>query len=280
MSNPKRQHYIPRMLLQQFADDRGKLFFFNKKLPDKGVLQSTPRKLFVENRLYDFTDFDGKRNISTETSLADTEAKVSPIIKKILDSARLWKFPKLTPVEKDTWVLFFTQLLMRLPSTRDRTASDEAKSVRYQQAFRRFRRMPATEPVDKMEMESLIRNELWSRSISNPGELVEEVALPTLRSMSFGVALTQREQSAFVIGSNPILRIRSSFDLDHPDIQLWLPLANDVAVFSFHGEQEILGCLDDKDVQNFNRDVFEQSTKVAGRSLEQIESVAAIVSNS
>jgi len=263
------------MLLQQFVDQEEKLFFFNKGLRHKGVLRSTPRNLFAENHLYTFTDFDGERNFSTETKLADIEYRASPIIEKIIANARMWKFSQLTSVERDTFVLFFLQLWTRLPSMRDRTALNQVKSERDQQAYRDFKGMSATDQIDRAEMGKFIGKEMWTRSIQDPGEFMEDVVLPILRSMSLGVAVAQRGQSGFVIGSDPVLRIRREFDLDHPDIQLWLPLAHDVAVFLVHDNQEILGGLDDQDIQNFNRDIFEQSTIVASRSRELIESLAA-----
>ena len=264
------------MLLKHFVDDRGNLYCFDKDSRDRCVTRRNPKTLFAERNLYSFYDLNGKRDYSTEKHLAEIEDKASPIVNKIVENARIGKLPSLTSDEKDTWVLFFSQLWTRLPSMRDRTASNQLKSERDQQAYRVFKSLPATEPIDSVAMGEFIRKELWPRTIQDPGEMMENVVLPVLRSMSLGVAVTLGDQSAFVIGSNPILRIRRDFDLDHPDIQLWLPLAHDVSVFSFHSEQEMLGNLDDKDIQNFNKDVFEQSTVVAGRSREQIASLAAI----
>jgi hypothetical protein len=71
MNEPKQQHYVPRMLLKNFVDDNtGKLHFFSKKCPEKGVLQALPEKLFREQHLYTRWGNNGTRDFSIENGLA------------------------------------------------------------------------------------------------------------------------------------------------------------------------------------------------------------------
>ena len=56
MSDPKRRHYVPKMLLKRFVDDQGSLWVHRKKSPDQTVFPAKPDNVFLETDLY--TQFD------------------------------------------------------------------------------------------------------------------------------------------------------------------------------------------------------------------------------
>ena len=85
MSNPKRQHYIPKMLLKHFADDKGQLSSFANDAPEKGVdTERNPKSLSYEKHLYTRTKLDGSKDYSTEKSLSEIESKADPIVCKMV----------------------------------------------------------------------------------------------------------------------------------------------------------------------------------------------------
>ena len=280
MSNPKRQHYIPRMLLKHFVDSRGHLHFLDKDSLEKGVRAQNPKTLFYERHLYSFFDSDGERDYSTERRLAKIEDKASPIVEKIVENARKNDLPDFTAHEKEVWVEFFYMLWRRLPALRDRSTSNQIQLEKNQKDYRIIRGIAETEPIDLKEMEEFLKQQSWPRAIQQSNELVENRILPTLRRMSLWVAVLSNRQSGFVIGSYPILKVRPDLDLDHPDAEVWMPLAHDVAVILIHDRLEILWNPDDRFTQKLNGEVFDQSTIVAGRSREQIESLAAVANKS
>ena len=280
MSNPKRHHYIPRMLLKHFVNERGDLYCFDKDSRDRCVTRRNPKTLFSQRHLYSFLDLDGKRDYSTETKhLAKIEDKASPIVDKIVCNAREDELPDLTSEENNVWVEFFLMLWRRLPALRDSSTSSQLQSEQDQQRFRKIKGIADHEAIDPEEMEKFLQQEIWPRAIQEIDELTENTILPTLKRMSLWVAVLSKEQSGFVIGSYPIVKARPHLDLDHPDAEIWMPLAHDVAVVLIHDRPETLCNPDDRFVQRLNERVFEQSKEIAGRSREQIKLLKRNYSN-
>ena len=107
MSTPKRHHYIPRMLLKQFSNERGVFFVYDKRHPDKGVDIRKLENLFVERHLYTQVDAKGARDVSVETDfLAPLDGEASRLFNKLLSAARRGDPFCLTPAEKDIGIDF------------------------------------------------------------------------------------------------------------------------------------------------------------------------------
>ena len=94
------------MLLRNFTNEKGRLYFFDKRFPEKSILESTPAKLFVERYLYTLYDESGGKDIRVEKLLADIERDANAIVEKIINAARAGKLPKLTPHEKKSGISF------------------------------------------------------------------------------------------------------------------------------------------------------------------------------
>ena len=280
MSNPKRHHYIPKMLLKHFADERGYLYSFDKESRDKSVKRRNPKTLFTERHLYSFHNSDGEKDYSTEREyLQQLEGKASPIVDKIVCTARQDELPNLTPNESDVWVEFLFTQWKRLPDLRDRSAFDQLQSEQNQQRYRKLKGLADDEAIDLKEMEEFIQHEVWPRAITMSSEFVENRILPTLRRMNLWVGIVQKEQSGLFIGSNPIVKALPHLDLDHPDAEIWMPLAHDVAVVLRHGQPDTLFYSTDEFNQKLNERVFEQSKVIAGRSREQTKLLRREYSN-
>ena len=119
MDTPKRQHFVPKMLLNRFVDKKELLYFFNKRSSVRKILKSTPVNLFIEGHLYTLYDEFGDKNVLIEKLLADIERDASSIIEKIINAARASRPPKLNPSEKKIWNLFFCCQLVRVPKMID-----------------------------------------------------------------------------------------------------------------------------------------------------------------
>ena len=52
MSKPKRHHSNAEMLQSRFTDEEGRLYFYNKRFPEKGVQRSIPKNIFVGHHLH------------------------------------------------------------------------------------------------------------------------------------------------------------------------------------------------------------------------------------
>ncbi len=266
------------MLLKHFADENGILHFFNRESPEKGVRGQTPNTLFFERHLYTFTDLDGRKDFSTEEIFSKLEGEADPIICKIVVNARKGLSPNLSPAEKNSWAAFLYLSWSRLPAMRDSSTSSQAQLDEQQRAFKRFKGIPDNEAIDFAEFEGFLQQQIWPRAIQGSSRFIEDRILPTFSNMSLGVGVVSKEKSGHIIGSNPIIKVRPKLDLDNPEAKIWMPLAHDVAVVLRHGRPDGLFNATNKFTQRLNERVSNQSTIVAGRSREQIGSLASSVS--
>ena len=116
MNKPVKHHFVPEFLLRQFTDSENKLHIFDKRRLRSGVYSSAPKGAFHKRNLNSFVLKDGLKNTDLETWYADLEAKVSPVISKLIASAHERLVPKLTPNERQIWDLFFYHQQKRAPN--------------------------------------------------------------------------------------------------------------------------------------------------------------------
>ncbi len=279
MSIPKDQHYIPRMILKRFTDKEGNLHFYDKKHPDKGVRKRAPKNLFYERHLYTQVEEGGTQDASVETEfLANLESKAAPIIAMIVKAARLRRVPVLAVCERKAYVEYFRTQLVRLPERRRWFAEETRRQV-----VQELERASAVRPLKDHELALLEGGEEIERMWSNSSVATLPLAFasdPMSERYSRGglcIAVIRKPTSkrAFVIGSNPIVRLVDDDRMysENPDIELWLPLARDVAVALNPGTCDRLKIMKDKHIWKMNEIIFSQSSTVAGCSCELIESL-------
>ena len=277
MSIPKDQHYIPRMLLKRFTDKEGNLYFYDKRHPDKGVRRRAPKNLFYERHLYTQVEEDGTQDASVETEfLAVLESEASPVIEKIVSAARRGHPPKLSPVEKDIWVKFSYNQFVRVPETRGKYREDILQKIRrkidFIGRFRPFTDRELSILDDEETMERLFRNSsiqsVRMASVKVSGVLSE-------KRVGVAVIRNPKPRRSFVIGSNPVVKMShpERSHLADPTVELWLPLARDVAVSPCPGDRDKVVSANDRHIREINKSIFQQSTVIAGCSRELIESV-------
>lgn len=279
MNEPIRQHYIPEMLSRRFVDDSGRLYFFNKSLPHKGVLQSTPRKLFAERYLYSIVDAKGLRDQRVEKFFTSIENKAGPIIEKIVAAARGGHNPELTASEKADWDRFVYHQWVRVPDSYERVASlkdADDELTHWIDEYERVHR-PLSNNERKLVEDSGQRKRIveGARALSLTKSGPD--ALRILGEKGLGVAVIRHPKKAFVIGSFPIVKLTSSgvTHLSDPSVEAWLSIASDVAVTPSgrRGEESIVD-IESRHVRALNEALYRQSKIIAGRSRSLISSLA------
>ena len=278
MNIPIRQHYIPRMLLKRFVDKDGKLHFFTNHAPDKGVLASTPENLFLQKHLYTQVDEVGAKDAYVETSfLAKLEGKADPIIEKIVCAARRRQSPNLSHDEIDIFLTFLYIQLTRVPDVRDpimdEVRDDTTKEIEEAANFRPLSDYERAMLAGGEEMERLLKN----ASIQSLPMGLNNRVFPILKKKHICTALIRnpKPKRAFVIGSYPVVKLSfpgRSF-LGDPTVQVWLPLARDVAVALNSDKCDRIRIIKDRYIRSLNESIFQQSTVIAGCSRKLIELV-------
>lgn len=278
MSIPKDHHYIPRMLLKRFTDEEGNLYAYDKSHPSRGIRKRAPKNLFFKRHLYTQVAEDGTRDASVETEfLSRLESDASPVIEKIVSAARRGGPPSLSLTERGIWAAFTYVQFKRVPEMREMHKEEIFQEIRreidFMRQFRRFADHELSVLHDEEKMERLWRN----ISIQGVQKPLSKEGTEIFLEKRIGVAVIRnaKPKRSFVIGSNPIVR------MSHPErshladatVELWLPLARDVAVSPCPGESDSVISVNDRHIRAINRSVFEQSTVIAGCSRDLIESL-------
>ena len=281
MNEPKNQHYNAIMSQERFTDKEGRLYFYSKRIPEKGILQSIPKKLFRVKHLYTQDLDSGEKDFSVEEEFSRLEGKANEVIEKIVGKARSGKVPYLTVQEKETFNKFFYFQWKRVPDfLNERLPDHEIDKVildgieRHEAAGEELSPELQNIKNDTRTM-SRTRHNLRAMAI---GESSEE-SLRRLAEMGLIITAIYDPNDSFIIGSRPILELRApeqSPDSDPSD--MLLPLAYDVAVQPYYfshlsKEQVELTTANSGFIWEVNKAIMEQSTVIAGRSYALIASL-------
>ena len=280
MSKPKRHHYIPQMLSRRFADSGGILHVFDKRFPQKGIQKRTPKNLFVERDFYTQVDAKGTKDVSVETEfLARLESEARLVIEKIVSAGRRGNFPDLSPDEREILKTFFFTQFSRVPDTLD-SATDEVRQMMHPNTDFAWQSRPpkvselsvqnSSETMERHLMNARIQHLQMPRSLEMSGFLAK---------MGIVVAVIEelKPERSFIIGSSPVVQLSHSERsyLSDQDLEVWLPLARDVAVFPSPWEGDKVMSVNDKHIRTINKGISQQSTVIAGCSREIINSLLA-----
>ncbi len=278
---PKRQHFVPRMLLQRFADENGKLFFFSKQFPTKGIIAITPRNLFCQKHIYTAKDKHGALDVGLERSYAELEDPANAIIEKIVTSARHGHKPNLTASERDIWDSFFYNQWKRVPDLQNKFFETEKFEFQLKEATAAME--ANLRPLTQDEKRDL-RDPLWLERVKQNAKvqaltLSSPQILAVLREKGLGIAVIRKPGKSFVIGSFPVVKLAHP-GRPHPadpTVEIWLPVAHDVAVTPVpcpSTEELLVEIQDHSPIRAINAAIFKQSTAIAGRSWALIASLA------
>ena len=251
MKEPKRHHYVPKMLLRNFVDKSGNLHFFNKHFQKRVVKTTKPSNFCVENRLYWFDD-DG----SLEKKLAQLETRAAPIIMKIVKKARIGEKPGLNSSEKEIWDHF---LICQWGRTPDRVTKIVNKGIKTE------------------EEQSAIKETLGSTQFYDVID-PPKYRLEILTEKGLLVMAIRKPRESFVIGSDPVVRFQSGIPLSNPKAKLLLPVASDIAITQSSAPncEELIEVKNPEYIRRINEKVFNQSSAIAGHSDRLIASLAKI----
>ncbi len=253
------------MLSKRFANESGKLFFFDKGRVDRGVQVTTPKNLLVESHLYTTVDSSGNKNVEVERWLAKDEDRVSKVVDKIVGAARQLKTPDLTDAEKESWCQYFYLQWRRVPEVRDQIIPKVISKEEKRQLSKYF---GSIEEVNRN-----IKN-VWVESLPNSSKNV----LSVLMNKGLGIVVAQNLEHSFIVGSHPTVKFShpGRAHLSDSSVEYWFPLASDVAVSPCGGRTERLALADGNVVQTINRYISRQSTVIAGCSRELVSSFASL----
>lgn len=264
----RNNHFVPVMLLNNFTDTNGNLYFFDRRLQEKRVLKTAPRRLYVERDLNTLRDESGNVDDSVERLFDKLEGKTAPVLKKIIDAVRTGEEPKLASSERSVLDHYSYCQWARVP--------DNAYYVLERSSRRNSFQEVARDLPDKefAEFKKEILVEGFVSDIKTPSERI----LSFLGRKSLAFVIIRKKNKSFVIGSNPVLQVfsenKSSGGMPEPFVELWFPIAHDIAVAYGEGEEGLMEFKEYRGLRRFNEAVFAQSSAIAGPSKKLISSLA------
>ena len=302
VNNPAKQHYIPKFLLKQFADESGRLWVHDKDR--RRTYPTSPGNAFVQRDLYTTFRFGHipknthpesflqsmakDYSYETERFANDLEGNVAPIVSRIIQNARSGQFPRLTEQQAACWKRFMLAMARRTPESQRR-----ATSISGDDAF--YEAVKARAEADNHELpdqESLYRDpqirQLRDRVLANinakfaagdsPRERLEEDRFCRETGLCVAVIRDPGTKNGFLIGSHGLAIVQRGHPGDSIDGS-WLPIAHDVAILATSTPDNEylldLGSARRRVVEAINAGSYTQSRIVAGRSEELVRSLAA-----
>ena len=269
MNEPKRQHFVPKMLSRNFGvDNEGRLYCFDRRFKKKCVRKIKLENFFLENDIYTLRDEDGNKDFSAETDFSKLERETAEILRKIIEAARARKLPGLTSSEKKTLDWFLLCQWMRVPDGNDSAVERILEKVSF-----RHPRIGDFSEEERTKLKKEIRVVGVTHSIKTPSKKI----LSVLEHKGLAVGITVSGNESFVIGSNPVLKTPPVYYLFGRIVQTWLPIAFDVAVTPYftRGVEDFIE-FEEEGIRSFNKEVFEQSNAIAGNSEELVKRAAGL----
>ena len=242
MSVPKRHHYVPQMILNGFTDADGWLHWSRHREGRGVVRRARAAELFHKNHLYSILSESGIKDTAMESALALLESEAVSVVQAILEAVRRGQVPILTDAQKHLWYMFFLMQWRRTPENQ-LSCTSNAEAGRMIDEILDELRIVAPHRLD--EIAAFGTPEAKARTIRNVRvqSLIEfrTNVMDVLERRGIGIIRITRPNKQFIVGSRPVVKITSpgKTDLNDPKVEMWLPIAADVAVGVGQGDRGI-----------------------------------------
>ncbi|MCK1281788.1 DUF4238 domain-containing protein [Bradyrhizobium sp. 61] len=225
MNEPKKQHFVPVMLLKRFARPDGKFFFHDRRSPDNLIRPTTPENILHQRYLYSPQNDDGVRDFSLEHRYARLEHAADQLLDRIEGVLNKAIDPILAGTNRELLELFIYEQWRRVPDMHVRVLTHESFRSRVEAAIEEFEQK--FRPLSEAEKDTLIGS-------INTAEIRKQIPGRALRKSSGEVLGIFRDKtlvfveapdgSEFVIGSSNVIKTSDqSSDLRHSSVEIWLP---------------------------------------------------------
>jgi hypothetical protein len=279
MSIPKRHHYVPQMILNGFTDRDGWLHWCRHHEAPATIRRARPAELFHQNHLYSTLSESGIKDPAMERRLSALENEAVGVVEAILSAARAGQRPVLSMDQKRIWHQFFLMQWRRTPENqRASTSDDEALGI-VEETLDELR---AAVPHRLLEIEALSTPAAKARTVRNVRvqTLIQFTAevMDVLERRGIAVLRITKSNKSFIVGSRPVVKLTmpGRTDLNDPEVEMWLPIASDVAVGVGQGDGELSlhHATDERLVRQLNTAIASQSGTIAAGSATLVRSIA------
>lgn len=282
-NRPRRNHYIPEMLLKNFCDDGGLLWIADQER--RKCYQTNPTNVFVKRNLYTKRDYSqATESYEYEDALSKIESRAKPAISSLIEQARSGRYPRLDPELDDHFKKFVIALVRRTPESQERVFSEldmDFEEVFDSVAAYALRRggylVPEKEWFERnpdfLKLKQVAKSNHNANFAAGEHRFLRQETERFSREVGLGIALIRLPRRSFVIGSHGLTTI----ERDSPRKVSWLPIAHDVAIcftaFPDKGSIRYLNSTQESFIKTINRATAAQSRIIAGRSETLVRSL-------
>lgn len=271
---------MPQMILNNFKNDRGKLWCFNK---DTGrCYEVPPSKVLVERDFYSAVLGDGSKDAFTEMKLAEgIEAETAPLVCRLIHCAREGRELDISYEEKKILALFVHIQDARTRMSYNISRNDKILVAAIRQWAARGNCLTGEQRkiLNDEVARGRIKKNLWLRYLTDE-DLSDEETIGKLMDKEIGVMFIQKPNKSFIIGDHPVIRgvnKHGNIRLEDDDVFEMLPVAHDVLLFwgrQYYRDRERIIVHDSHKIRSINEAILRRSTTIAGRSQDLLRSLS------
>ncbi len=291
MSGPKNHHFIPRLTLRQFSEDRKHLWVYDHRESRLGNID----KVFVSRHLYTRQEVDvGSRSSRSEDpkrfeqsirkdyvyeeSIGKIESAAAPVLEKVIGRARCRKCPQLSLSETEALKEFIFLTARRTPESQARASAKSdglyyavARALADDQGFP----MPSEEEMMKSgvhrRLEQVVLSNADARFAAGDMGHIQEAYRAFFHDTSLCIVLSERRRR-FIIGSHGFAIVTVCEGQRYNRFSVF-PIAPDVAILPMRDNdyKETLALVSDSHVRQTNIALAEQSHIIAGPTQSDVE---------
>lgn len=279
VSRPKRHHYIPQMILRNFANADGGLFFWRRTFPPGEIKTTWTDNLFVESDLYTLFDSAGAPDTSLESGFSKLESTGADFLRQLLVIVRAGGVPKPDAGAWHFWRQFLYYQMKRAPAYMRSIAAKTGHMDNVARSIVEAKESglypPETIPdLDNAEdMNRLYNNSLVHAQALRPSDLVMNAL--RRRGMTVFVAPPGKQ---LVIGEIPNAQARIGTAVGGDGRVMFMPVAADVAIGLLDRPNEVeVVHLTREETRAMNVATTEQATLIAGANATLLASLSRAV---
>ena len=296
-SDPKRQHYIPEMILRRFTDSDGLIWVGD----GTKVFPTNPKNAFVAGHLYTKSDFsnaqkDGsteaffdsiEKSDEYENHLNEIESKAGPVIEQVVKQARRGRCPQLSPCLNDALKRFIVAQACRTPEAQARVQASHGIEDPFFDAFKQNADLDGY-PLPNKDLlyqntaitkvkRTTLTNISASFAAGDRPKTAQEIQT-FLKETGLCISVIRIPDRGFIIGSHGITIIDRRYS-GRLGAASWLPVAPDVAIgVTTFPDKEFLVTLDrandgEKLISAMNTATAKLSERIAGASKVLVHSL-------
>ena len=232
----KRHHYIPRFLIDNWADESGKICVLDQS--KKRIFTTSSKNVFTVNHLYSQQrGLSSPKNDSIERDFAKEERRAAVDLRRIIDSVRSESDPRMDLFEVRRVGEFLISLVRRTPESQSRIREQvEDPFLVAISRLPRAKELGLDDPVklygDKRvrELKRIVEANVNANFASGTNPRDRSETLRFVRTTGLSVFHVRNPKHSFVLGSLGYCYVKKRTRDGRIECSTWFPIAPDIAI--------------------------------------------------